>query len=312
MRTNGGYEYRELLPPEAASGTVLAWLADRWRHSPLSVWARRIDEGEVRLDGRRVHRETLPRPGQLLTWSRPPWEEPEVPLHYGILHADEEILAVAKPAGLPTVPGGGYLENTLLYLVRGDWPGASPVHRLGRGTSGIVIFARSRRARAVLAAAWRRGKVVREYLALVEGSPGSDLLEITAPIGPVRHEKLGTVHAAAPVGKPALSIVRVLERRRRDGSESGETGSSGELALVEVRIETGRPHQIRIHLAAAGHPLVGEPLYGEGGRPRSGSVALPGETGYLLHAHRVRLPHPATGTILEIVCPPPPELTAGG
>ena len=104
----------------------------------------------------------------------------------------------------------------------------------------------------------------------------------------------GRVHAASKDGKPALTHVRVLGERQAS-------------ALVEATIVTGRPHQIRIHLAAAGHPLVGDPLYAAGGRPAP-DPGLPGDPGYRLHAHRLGLPHPATGRRLDLECPPPPEL----
>jgi 23S rRNA pseudouridine1911/1915/1917 synthase len=142
--------------------------------------------------------------------------------------------------------------------------------------------------------AWREGRVEKRYLALVSGVPAEESFTVDTPIGPVPHPRLGQVHAASATGKPSTSHVRRLAIR--DGQ-----------ALVEVCIPTGRPHQIRIHLAAAGHPLVGDPLYGTGGLPRS-DPALPGEGGFWLHSHRLVLAHPATGERIELECPPPPPL----
>jgi 23S rRNA pseudouridine1911/1915/1917 synthase len=115
---------------------------------------------------------------------------------------------------------------------------------------------------------------------------------VTVSIGPVPHPRLGTVHAAHAEGRPADSAVTVLERR-------------ASTTLCDVAIATGRPHQIRIHLAWAGHPLAGDPLYAPGGLPRPLAPGLPGDGGYLLHAHRVRFAHPATGapTIIEAPLP---------
>jgi 23S rRNA pseudouridine1911/1915/1917 synthase len=137
--------------------------------------------------------------------------------------------------------------------------------------------------------------VTKVYRALASGVPEKDELVIEDPIGPAPHALLGKVYAAGPGGKRALSRVRVIERRK-------------DCSLLDVRIETGRPHQIRIHLAAAGFPLEGDPLYAAGGGFREPGTALPGDGGYLLHAARLRLRHPATGSPFEVSCLPPPEL----
>jgi 23S rRNA pseudouridine1911/1915/1917 synthase len=291
---NAGFEYREEVGPEAAGRTVLAWLVRRYPHSTEAAWRERIATGEVRLNGEVALAMDVLRPGQSLVWRRPPWEEPVVPLGFAILHRDEHLLAVAKPRGLPSVPNGGFLEHTLLFRVRRLHPETVPMHRLGRGTSGLVLFARTDGARRAVAAEWRAGRVEKEYRALVRGVPAVESFTVETPIGLVPHPRLGQVHAASAAGKPAVSHVRVLARR--DGA-----------ALVAVTIPTGRPHQIRIHLAAAGHPLVGDPLYVEGGAPGP-DAGLPGEGGYRLHAHRLALTHPATGERLELECAPPPEL----
>jgi 23S rRNA pseudouridine1911/1915/1917 synthase len=293
---NAGFEYREEVGPAAAGRTVLAWLARRYRHSTEAAWRERIASGEVRLDGEVALAMDVLRPGQTLVWRRPPWEEPAVPLGFAVLHRDPHLLAVAKPRGLPSVPNGGFLEHTLLFRVRRVHPEAVPVHRLGRGTSGLVLFARTASARRHLAAQWRAGRVEKTYRALVAGVLSVDSLTIDSPIGPVPHPRLDHVHAASPAGRPAVSHVRVLARR-------------GDATLVEVVIPTGRPHQIRIHLAAAGYPLVGDPLYVAGGRPGP-RPALPGEGGYRLHAHRLALAHPVGGDSLVLECSPPPELRA--
>jgi 23S rRNA pseudouridine1911/1915/1917 synthase len=136
--------------------------------------------------------------------------------------------------------------------------------------------------------------VEKTYRALVCGTPEEEAFTVDTPIGPVPHPRLGHVHAASQTGKPSLSHVRRLAVRKG-------------AALVEVSIPTGRPHQIRIHLAAAGHPLVGDPLYAPGGVPRQ-EPGLPGEGGFWLHSLRLGLPHPATGQPLALECPPPPLL----
>ena len=191
-----------------------------------------------------------------------------MPLCAAVLFRDAHLLAVAKPRGLPSIPHGGlYLKHTLLHVVRRRWPEASPMHRLGRGTSGLLLFARTPEARRAVTTAWREGRVEKSYRALVQGVPERAEFTIDVPIGPVPHPRLGEVHAVSEAGKPSLSHVRRLAVR-------------DDAALVDVSIPTGRPHQIRIHLAAAGHPLVGDPLYVAGGHP--GRRARPPRRGRLL------------------------------
>lgn len=292
---NRGHAYSERIGPEGEGLTLLAYLAGRYTHSSAAQWEERIREGRVLLDAHPASPGVVLRAGQELVWHRPGWREPEAPAAFAILHRDADVLAVAKPAGLPTLPGGGYLEHTLLGRVRRVHPEAYPVHRLGRWTSGIVLFGLSAPARAVLTRAWEEGDVEKRYRALAAGRPDGPRLLVDVPIGPVPHALLGTVHAATPGGKAAHTEVRLLEQRL-------------EAFLCDVRILTGRPHQIRIHLAAAGHPLVGDPLYPAGGVPAPSSRALPGDPGYLLHAAELALPHPRTGHPLRLTCLPPPPL----
>jgi 23S rRNA pseudouridine1911/1915/1917 synthase len=157
----------------------------------------------------------------------------------------------------------------------------------------VVLFARRADAARSLAAAWDAGALRRVYRAIVDGRP-PDGLELTRPIGQVAHGGR-RVAAACDDGRPARSVVRVLEPR-------------GAGTLVDVEIFTGRPHQVRIHLAAAGHALAGDGLWGAGGLPRADSTANPADPGGLLHALRLEVAHPATGAPLVLAAPPPPPL----
>lgn len=296
MALNHGWNYASRIDPAAAGQALLAYLASHHRHSDLETWRARLGRGEVELDDRPATGEERLRAGQQVIWTRPPWDEPDVPLTFDVLHEDTALLVVSKPAGLPTMPAGGFLEHTLWALVRAQYPDANPVHRLGRFTSGLVVCARSPAAGAALSRAWREQRVSKHYLALGAGRPDWIRREITKPIGPVPHPVLESVHAASDRGKPAHTVAEVLAPRGCD-------------TLFDVTITTGRPHQIRIHLASAGHPLVGDPLYGPGGVPRSDSTALPGDGGYWLHAHRLGLVHPTTGTWMQWEAPPPAVLS---
>jgi len=295
---NGGFDYHETIGAGSAGRTILEHLVRCYRHSSEDEWRGRLLAGRVLLDGRPADAFARLRTGQALVWRRPPWTEPDAPLAWALVHCDRALLGVVKPPGLPTLPGGGFLEASLMSLVRRRFPEAAPVHRLDRGASGLVVFARTPQARAFLAGAFRRGEVEKEYRALVQGEPGRDRFDIEQSIGLLPHAHFGLVHAAvaadAPRARPAKSVVSVLQRG---------CGRS----LVAVRPLTGRPHQIRIHLAAASHPLVGEPLYGAGGLPLTDG-GRPGDGGYLLHAERLRFRHPETGERVELECPPPGAL----
>ena len=294
MILNRGWSYREQVGPAASGQTILAYLTATRLHSSAQEWASRIERGEVEVDGIPARGDVTLHAGQTVTWNRPPWDEPQVPTNFDIVFEDDSIIVVNKPSGLPTMPAGGYLEHTLLALIRRDYPGASPLHRLGRHTSGLVLFARTSLAASHLARAWRDHHVKKTYRALGLGSTRAKMFVIDVPIGPVPHPLLGTVQAAREGGKPSHSVAVVLEQRQNQ-------------TLFRVDITTGRPHQIRIHMAYAGHPLIGDPLYETGGDVKR-RPGLPGDGGYLLHAEKLEFTHPGTGERMSLTATPPPEL----
>ena len=273
------------------------------RIRPNPSGGRRSGRARSRCNGRPASPDDVLERGDLLVYHRPPWEEPDAPTDFGTLFEDEDVLALAKPSGLPVLPGGFFLQNTLLYLVRERYGAScSPLHRLGRGTSGAILFTRNRPAARSLATAMFERRILKVYLALASGTSMPDAFTVDAPIGPVPHTLPATLNAYRPGGRPSISHVRVL-RRFPDKNAS----------LLEVTIPTGRPHQIRIHLAYAGHPLAGDPLYQSGGIPRADGVddewsTTPGATGYLLHSWKIRFPHPTRGEDVEVVCLPPAAL----
>jgi 23S rRNA pseudouridine1911/1915/1917 synthase len=289
---NEGCEYHERLGLDADGRTLLDHLSRRYGHSSSEQWATRIASGHVLVDGLPAHADSVLRRGCSLVWHRPPWIEPEAPRSFSILYEDDDLIAVNKPAGLPTLPGANFLQSTLLHLVRAHAPDAAPVHRLGRWTSGIVLCAKNQNARTELMRQWSAKQVGKFYRALASGCPDWNETTISTPIGPVPHNLLGSIHSASQKGKPSLSDVTVVERRVNS-------------FLCDVRIATGRPHQIRIHLASSGHPLVGDPLYGAGGLPLPDTHALPGDPGYHLHAAKLTFLHPGTRLGIIIECEPP-------
>jgi 23S rRNA pseudouridine1911/1915/1917 synthase len=313
---NQGWVYLDRVRGDDAGLTLLEFYTRRYAHSSLSDWQSRIEGGQVLINGISVSAATLLQVGQKLSYHRPPWQEPEVPLVFEVLYEDSDLLVVAKPSGLPVLPGGGFLENTLLHQLRHLYPHETPVpiHRLGRGTSGLMLLARSPLAKSNLSQQMRKstaggGLLVRShrpiqkiYRALVSGGDMPDCFSINQPIGKIAHAQLGYIYGAAADGQFARSDVRVL-RRDRDAT------------LVEVSIFTGRPHQIRIHMASAGFPLVGDPLYLAGGIPRTFSEddetkqPVPGDCGYALHAYRLVFLHPRTQQEMSFECPAPKALS---
>ncbi|MEO1095534.1 MAG: RluA family pseudouridine synthase [Cyanobacteria bacterium J06638_28] len=307
---NQGWTYRDRVATAAVGQTLLDYYVQRYRHSSRDDWQQRIMAGLITVDGQPGKLNQQLHLGQQLAYSRPPWEEPRVPLDFAVLYEDEDLLAIAKPSGLPVLPGGGFLEHTLLHQLQVRYPQSPPIpiHRLGRGTSGVMLLARSPLAKSELSRQMRNSTqgersastLHKTYRALVGASHLPPSFVVTTPIGLVPYPVLGSVYAATSTGKSARSAIQVL---RRDAT----------CTLLEVKIQTGRPHQIRIHLAAAGYPLLGDPLYGPGGLPypvanAEGEVPVPGDCGYWLHACELRFTHPRTQEILEIQCSPPARL----
>jgi 23S rRNA pseudouridine1911/1915/1917 synthase len=315
---NAGHTYRDRLPQDPRICLrVSDFYAARYRHSSQEEWRRRLAAGEIARNGATLHGDAPLAPGDRLAWHRPPWLEPAVPLLPEPLFDDGDLVAFAKPSGLPVLPAGGFLEHTLLRelerrVAAGVLDGRSgvprPVHRLGRFSSGLLLCARSAGSRAWLSGLLRAGagageRCRKQYRALTMPLPaelglvpGRSVM-IATPIGRRPHARLGRLWCAADHDAAALaacSSLTLLERRR-------------DADLVQVEIATGRPHQIRIHTASIGAPLLGDPLYGSGGCARSD--ALPGDGGYHLHAHRLGL-QLQDGQRLELEAPPPPLLRA--
>ena len=284
---NRGYAYTTIISSKYDGQILLSHLASLYPHSTQQAWQQKLSNGEVTLDGIPATGSEAVVLGQTLVWNRPPWIEPDAPSHFDVLFEDAHLLAVNKPRGLPTLPGGGFMENTLLRLVQQRTPNANPLHRLGRATTGIVLFAKTPQAAAGLVANWNTPKVQKIYWALAQAVARHDDYEILKPIGRVPHPLIGSVWAASPSGKPSKSVAKVISR-------------TADTTTFEVSLHSGRPHQIRIHLASIGHPLVGDPLYGFTGQPLENLPGLPGDGGYFLHAQYLNFHHPITGERIHL------------
>ena len=249
------------------------------------------------------------RTGQLVELLRPAPEEPDVPMYYTVLHRDQALLAICKPAGLPVHATARFHRNTLTALLYRDFEGQvvpQMAHRLDRETSGVMLLGRTPEAGAALKRAFRERRVHKRYLAVVAGQPPEDSWTVELPLGPDIESgirvKMGVMQQG---GLPART--RFCTRARRGGH-----------ALVEAFPETGRQHQIRAHLGACGLPIVGDKLYGEApclleyletGWTESlqQRLQLPRQA---LHAAAVSFPHPATGQQTTVECPLSEDLQA--
>jgi RluA family pseudouridine synthase len=263
-------------PPELA-----AFLAVRLSIVPVAA-ATLVAQGAVHVDGRRAGDASAAlRPGaRVLVYlsEASPGAAPPLPLAY----EDDWLLIVDKPAGVLSQPTRGEASSALDERIRARFPDARLLHRLDRDASGLVLFARSEAARAPLQRALEAGQIARSYLAVVGGLvEGSG--EVTLRIGrDPRDPRRRVAHPPnATAGEPARSRYRALRR--------GATTS-----VLELELDTGRTHQLRVHLSAIGHPIVGDRLYG----------GVPAERLHL-HAARLALPHPRDARHLVVTSPAP-------
>jgi 23S rRNA pseudouridine1911/1915/1917 synthase len=222
---------------------------------------------------------------------RPPEAVVEEPASFRVAYEDEHLLVVDKPAGVVVHPARGHAQGTLSQALAGRAGGGAPeragiVHRLDRDTSGLLVVARSEAVHRALRGLLARREMTREYLALVEGRPPARTGTIDAPIG--RDRRRRTRHST-DTGEPRDAITHFTLERALPGT-----------SLLRVRLETGRTHQIRVHLEAIGHPVCGDPEYGTPGRL--------GLRRQFLHAARLAFRHPADGAPVDVSSPLPADL----
>lgn len=293
-----------VVPPALAGSRLdqaLSKLFPDYSRTRLQTW---IEGGRATVDGATAEVRSKVWGGERIELMPEPSAEeasfaPEaIPL--AILHEDETLLVVNKPPGLVVHPGSGNWAGTLLNALLAHAPGvarlprAGIVHRLDKDTSGLLVVAKTLEAQTSLVRQLQARTVSRRYLAVVLGAaPESGVVE--APIG--RHPTQRTRMAIVATGKPAVTHYRALRR--------GESWT-----LLECSLETGRTHQIRVHMDSIGHPLLGDPVYG----PRRLPPALAARVGEFdrqaLHAWQLALMHPATQTAMAWEAPPPADFQA--
>ncbi len=265
-----------------------------------------IESGHVLVDDRPVGKASVKvREGQRLAVTRPPHQEVALPeadaaVELDVVHADDDVIVVDKPAGLVVHPGAGTPSGTLVNGLLAAFPEVGDVgqperpgivHRLDKGTSGLMVVARTEDAYEDLVAQLSTHDVTRRYVALVWGHLSTRSSTVDAPIGRSRRNPLRMT--VATDGRPSRTHVAVTE----------ELDDPVPLSLVECHLETGRTHQIRVHLRSIGHPVVGDDLYG-GVRP-SLRMDRP-----FLHAAHLRFDHPGTGESVSFDSELPADLAA--
>ena len=304
----------ELIVADTNAGDRLdAFLARNFPHFSRAHLCRVIQAGGVRVDGQRTKAAFRLRAGQHVTLTLPeiPCDVPQpenIPLE--ILFEDEALIAINKPANMVVHPSKGHWSGTLTAALAYHFSqlstAAGPtrpgiVHRLDRETSGVLVVAKNDQVHLNLAAQFEARTTQKEYLALVVGSPDHDRDWIDQPIGvhPYQREKMA-IRKDHPKSRAANTFYEVVERFRG-------------FAAVRVKPKTGRTHQIRVHLAHIGHPVLCDRLYGGRRRVTHREIAGAGEDAVLLerqalHARRLRVTHPTTGKSVEFEAPLPDDI----
>jgi 23S rRNA pseudouridine1911/1915/1917 synthase len=282
--------------PSTAAGIRL----DRFLAEPLGSRARAqslIDSSRVRVDGRVRQKRHLLEPGEVIEVEPDEQLPPvaaSVEVPFGIAYEDESLLVVDKPAGVVVHPARGHWTGTLAQALAGRIAGgeeawrAGIVHRLDRDTSGLLVVAKSDEVHRKLKAALAARRIRREYLALVEGRPPARTGTVDAPIG--RHRRERTLMSIDTDDGREARTHFTLERALPEAS------------LLGIVLDTGRTHQIRVHMAAIGHPVCGDPQYGTPG--------LYGLERQFLHAARLAFEHPATAEPVDVFSSLPEDLAA--
>lgn len=294
------------LVDETETGDRLDALVARRAALSRARAAELVASGAVTVDGRAVSKAYRVVAGDRIEVAVKPQAErrvraPAVPVAY----EDDDLLVVDKPAGVVVHEAPGVRDGTVVDALRAagvqlaqrpgpDRPGI--VHRLDRDVSGLLLVAKTDAAHEALTEGIRARTVRREYLALVSGAPPVASGKIEAPVG--RHPRRRTRMAVVAEGRPAVTWFRVRERLEGHGPSG--------LALLEVRLETGRTHQIRTHLESIGHPIVGDAAYGRD----PGTARRLGLNRLFLHAFRLAFDHPRTGARVELTSDLPPDLQA--
>lgn len=287
------------VPAAFAGLDVLQYLSRRFTYLAESDWEHLLRQGRIVCNGSPCAPTLLVAKDDVIGCDLPAFEAPAVNLDYEIVYEDEWLLGVSKPAGLRVHSSGKFVRANLIYHLRQihhpPYPEASLVNRLDADTSGLVLLARNQEVHRRLAQMFAEGEMEKRYLAVVTGQPSPAEGSIDRPIAPVKEAAIPRFRVGGPQAKPALTHYRTLRRLGQDFS------------LLELRPATGRTHQLRVHLAAIGHPIAGDGLYTLNDADylqwrRNPPPATIWQR-QALHSHQLRFLHPVLQTPCNLTAP---------
>lgn len=288
---------RLTVSPGDAGVRIDKYLAEQLPDITRSYLQKLLKDGSVQMNGKPVKASTKTAVGAVIALTIPEPEEPEIlpeNIPLDILYEDSDVILINKPKNMVVHPAAGHytgtLVNALMYHCRGDLSGINGVlrpgivHRIDKDTTGVLIVCKNDRAHNALAEQLKEHSITRKYRAIVCGNLKEDEGTVDAPLGrhPQDRKKMAIVRSG---GKRAVTHYRMLERFGND-------------TYIECQLETGRTHQIRVHMASLGHPLLGDEIYGRAKSP----FKLEGQT---LHAMVLGFIHPTTGEYMEFEAPLP-------
>jgi 23S rRNA pseudouridine1911/1915/1917 synthase len=297
--------YSSKVPESCREMSVLAYLTTRFTYLTESTWSELVQEGRISCNGSRCEVSATVRPGDSISCNLPDFDAPVVNFDYDILYEDEWLLAVNKPPGLRVHSSGKFVNANLIYHLRHvhqpAYPEANLINRLDTDTSGLVLLARDKMVLSQLMRQFAEGLVVKEYLAVVSGRPCPANGTINLPIGPVPNARVPRFGIDSAQGKTAVTHYRTVRHL------------TDHFTLLELKPETGRTHQLRVHLAALGHPLAGDALYTMNDHDyldwrlnkSATPTTLPRQA---LHSHRLHFSHPVGQTLCTLTAPLAPDI----
>lgn len=286
------FQYVKQMLPE----TLVEFLTRRFKYHTATEWDKLISDGYVRINDKKTNSSKMLQTKDVIVYEPPPTPEPNVDPGHSVIYEDQWVLAVSKSGNIPTSPSGKYWNNCLVHVLKKkyQYPDLLAAHRLDRETSGINLFAKDKDTARVLGDSFNKGKVEKHYTAVLKGNIPSGEILITGPIAKCERSKIHIKQDVLPNGRPSQTFFY-------------KKGNLGDASLVVAVPLTGRTHQIRLHAASIGHPVIGDKLYGqkdeyfvewlEQGVRNSTDRQL-------LHASYLAFIHPETGKMIKLDDPP--------